>query len=123
MRDLIRAAQAVVRTALRPWITRNRYRSIAIDELPDSLKQQRLYLIGERTPWSAALLCPCGCGEIIHLSLLQDEFPSWRVTFDRDALPTLQPSVWRTKGCRSHFFLRHGSIVWCRSHDRNLGSS
>jgi len=114
MRRFLRAAQRALRRAVRLWVIRNRWRAESVDELPDTLKPQRLYLIGEGVPWSAALVCPCGCGELIHLSLLEKDSPSWRIHLDVDELPTLQPSVWRTKGCRSHFFLRHGTIHWCR---------
>ena len=112
MKKFIQKTRSAVRKALQPWLHRNRLRSVAVDELPDSVAGRRLYLIGSGVPWSAALLCPCGCGEVIQLSLLADDSPSWMVTFDGDGLPTLSPSVWRTKGCRSHFFLRHGAIVW-----------
>ena len=115
LKKLIQKARSAVRKALQPWLYTDRLRSVAVDELPDSVAQRRLYLIGNGVPRSAALLCPCGCGEVIQLSLLPDDSPSWTVSFDRDGLPTLSPSVWRTKGCRSHFFLRHGRIVWCRS--------
>ena len=114
MKRIFQKARNAVRKALQPWIQRDRLRSVAVDELPDSLAQRRLYLIGSGVPWSAALMCPCGCGEVIQLSLLPDDSPSWTVSFDREGLPTLSPSVWRTKGCRSHFFLRHGAIVWFR---------
>jgi hypothetical protein len=114
LKKIFQKARNTVRKALQPWIHRDRLRSVAVDELPDSLAQRRLYLIGSGIPWSAALICPCGCGQVIHLSLLPDDSPSWAVSFDRDGLPTLSPSVWRTKGCRSHFFLRHGRIAWCR---------
>jgi hypothetical protein len=113
MKNPFRIAWDAVRKTLHPWIYRDRIRRVAVDECPDRLQRLRLYLIGGVAPWSAAFLCPCGCGEVIHLSLLIDDRPSWRLSFDRDGLPTLSPSVWRTKGCRSHFFLRQGSIVWC----------
>jgi hypothetical protein len=114
LKKILQKARNAVRKALQPWIHRDRLRSVSVDELPDSLAQRRLYLIGSGVPWSAALICPCGCGEVIQLSLLPDDSPSWTVSFDRDGLPALSPSVWRTKGCRSHFFLRHGTIVWFR---------
>jgi hypothetical protein len=117
VKKIIQRAKDAVRKALHPLIYRDRLRGVAIDELPDSLVKRRLYLIGNSVPWSAALLCPCGCGEVIQLSLLPDDSPSWSVSLDRDGLPTLSPSVWRTKGCRSHFFLKQGSIVWYRSKD------
>jgi hypothetical protein len=100
------------------WKYRKRIKTHAVEEIPDSMDRRFLYLIGEGNPWAAAMLCPCGCGETIHLSLLQNDSPSWRLRLDRGGLPTLAPSVWRTKGCRSHFFLRQGNIVWCKSEQR-----
>ena len=74
---------------------------------------ERLYLVGEDTgPWSAALLCPCGCEATIQLSLLPDDEPSRRAVRHFNGSVSLRPSVWRTRGCRSHFFLRRGRIVW-----------
>ena len=87
-----------------------------VEDLPDELAPQRLYLIGEQPhPWSAALLCPCGCGTTIQLSLIKEDRPSWRARRHFSGSVTLRPSVWRTRGCRSHFFLRRGRIVWSRS--------
>jgi hypothetical protein len=64
--------------------------------------------------WCAAMLCPCGCGGGIHLSLVRGDKPSWRLDVDNSGRPTLYPSIWRTAGCRSHFLLRRGRVVWCR---------
>ena len=86
----------------------------SVDELPDRLKARTLYLIGIPKPWSAAMVCPCGCGELIQLSLLPNDSPSWRLHWESGKKPSLEPSVWRTTGCSSHFFLRRGRIVWCR---------
>ena len=74
---VIRTAWQSVRGVLQRWIHPGRLRSIGVVELPDSPQRDRLYVIGSGTPWSAALLCPCGCGELIHLSLLVDDSPSW----------------------------------------------
>lgn len=38
--------------------------------------------------------------------------PRWSLEVDAQGLPTLRPSVWLTGGCRSHFFLRKGKIIW-----------
>jgi Family of unknown function (DUF6527) len=90
------------------------YRTRVVNEIPHHLQPNSLYVIGVRFPWSAALQCPCGCGAIIQLSLLSDDFPHWLLVVDRDGIPTLSPSVWRTTGCGSHFLLKKGIVIWCR---------
>lgn len=89
------------------------YKVEHVAELPDKLQDRRLYVIGDLEPWSVAMLCPCGCRSVIQLSLLKTDSPRWRLSFDRKRLPTLAPSVHRTRDCRSHFFLRAGQIDWC----------
>jgi hypothetical protein len=90
---------------------KQQYRTKHVEELPEHLAAENLYLVG--TPvWSAALACPCKCGANIHLSLLPDDRPHWRVRANWRGVPTVFPSIWRTSGCRAHFFLRHGIIYW-----------
>ncbi len=48
----------------------------------------------------------------IQLSLLETGSPRWRLSVDRKGVPTLAPSVHRTRGCKSHFFPRAGRIDW-----------
>lgn len=86
-----------------------------VQDLPDVLEPQRVYLVGDESlPWSAALLCPCGCGAVIQLSLVVHDSPRWRARRHFIGSVTLHPSIWRKRGCRSHFFLRRGGIVWSR---------
>jgi hypothetical protein len=61
----------------------------------------------------AFLRCPCGCGEVIMLSLAQDRQPRWTVTIDKYERPTVYPSIRRLDGCYSHFWLRNGEVTWC----------
>lgn len=82
-------------------------------EPPETPSGLVIYLVGEDVPWSATMRCPCGCGATIQLSLLPDDSPSWRAEEHADGTVTLWPSVWRSKGCRSHFFVRRGRILWC----------
>ena len=83
-------------------------------ELPDSLEKKYLYLIGENDYlWIAALICPCGCGETIQLNLLSEAKPCWKIQNKYNGTITLVPSVWRKKGCRSHFLIKNGVIIWC----------
>jgi Family of unknown function (DUF6527) len=105
----------VIHDAFEPLVLRKQFRRVmVVDELPDSLEFRRVYVVGNGAPWSVAMLCPCGCGEIIQLSLLVNDSPRWKVSYDKKGLPTLSPSIWRTAGCRSHFFMRGGTIVWCK---------
>jgi hypothetical protein len=50
----------------------------------------------------------------LHMNLLTDERPCWQVTRHQDGTATLHPSVWRQKGCYSHFWLRRGRIHWSK---------
>ena len=52
-------------------------------------------------------------GRVLHMNLLPDERPCWRVTRNVDRTVTLHPSIWRNKDCGSHFWLRNGRIRWC----------
>lgn len=92
-----------------------RHRTVVVEDVPEQLRDGDVYLVGENGHfWCVALLCPCRCGEVIQLNLVKGTRPLW--TFEResgtDAI-TLRPSVWRTNGCRSHFFLRAGRVRWC----------
>lgn len=98
------------------WLARRRglYGAISVVDLPDRLEPRTLYVIGEGGHrWFAAFLCPCGCGETIQTSLLLKSRPCWRLSERWDGAASLHPSVWRTKGCRSHFWLQGGKIRWC----------
>lgn len=66
---------------------------------------------GDSLMW-AMLVCPCGCQEVITLSLQQAHHPHWRLGVDAKGLPSIWPSIWRTQGCRSHFWLERGRIFW-----------
>lgn len=102
--------QYVVRLVRR---TPHPLRTLVVEELPQDLRTGTIYVIGEEGHiWSVALLCPCGCGETIHLNVLPETRPRWRVKSHRDGRVSLTPSVWRTTGCRSHFFVREGVVDW-----------
>lgn len=89
------------------------------EDLPEVLDARTTYLVGEDgTPWSAALLCPCGCREVIQLSLIKDDKPHWSAYLDRSGTITFHPSIWRTKGCRSHFFIRDSVVIWAKHRPR-----
>lgn len=90
---------------------------VVIGDLPETLEPRTLFIVeddGYRE--QAALLCPCGCGRILHLNLLPDDRPLWRVTEHPNGTASLHPSVWRKKDCGSHFWFRKGRVHWVRPH-------
>lgn len=95
-----------------------KYRAIYVDERPDfgEMAPLTLYVVGNReAPFCAAMICPCGCRDVLYMSLVEDDRPSWRVKVYADGTPTMVPSIWRVVGCRSHFFLFWGRVRWARA--------
>jgi hypothetical protein len=104
---------------VRDWLYRRfvpPYRTVVVEEsLPAALRRRTLYIVEEDGfEEQAAMLCPCGCGRVLHLNLLSDERPCWAVIRHKDGTATLHPSVWRKRDCRSHFWFRRGRVQWCR---------
>ena len=56
--------------------------------------------------------CPCGCGDVISLPMSPPHNPRWQLSTSSAGRPTLYPSVWRNKGCKSHFWLTDGRVYW-----------
>ena len=83
-------------------------------DAPDAVRADMVYLIGShRTKWSAVFACPCGCGDAVWLNLLAaEDRPSWRVTKHRLGSFSIDPSIWRQVGCRSHFYVHRGRVLW-----------
>jgi|SRR5579872_1764183 len=58
------------------------------------------------------LLCPCGCGDVISLNLMTSHRPFWSLASHEDGTVSVMPSVDKTSGCCSHFFIRRCRIAW-----------
>ena len=72
--DALAQAAAAVASRVARW--RGLYGAVSVGELPAELKARTVYIVGEGGhQWFAAFLCPCGCSEIIHASLLQRSRP------------------------------------------------
>lgn len=85
------------------------------DTLPLVMPKRDLILLqDDGEDWSVGFICPCGCGTVIELLLLPGVKPRWDIKMDRRGRPTISPSVWRTTGCRSHFWLRDGKVIWVK---------
>lgn len=90
------------------------YRLVWCEELPEEIETDTIYISGDNKHiWYAAMQCPCGCGEIIDLNLIQNQHPCWKIKWNLLGSITIAPSIWRTKNCMSHFFLINGKIHWC----------
>lgn len=93
---------------------RRRLRIIKGDSLPTRLPRRDLVLAhDDGEDWCVGMRCPCGCGAAIELLVVAEAKPRWDVKIDGNDIPTLTPSVWLQKGCRSHFWVRKGRIYWC----------
>ena len=83
-----------------------------IDDIPDEPKKKILYFIGEHEYfWQFVMLCPCGCDSLLHMNLMEDEDPYWTYHIE-DGMVTIVPSIDRKVGCKSHFFVKSGKIIW-----------
>lgn len=92
---------------------RRRIRIVPGDSLPGKLPSRDLVLArDDGEDWCVGFRCPCGCGALIELLVVEGARPRWDVLIQRNR-PTLKPSVWRNVGCRSHFWVRDGRIIWC----------
>jgi len=97
------------RTGLWPVV----YRGEHVDDLPDNLKRATVYIVGEDGyDWTAAMLCPGGCGKTLEMNLLPDAKPVWQVREQPNRIVTLHPSIWMKTGCACHFVLRNGRVRW-----------
>jgi hypothetical protein len=94
---------------------RNRFLFARMLEEPEQIQSFRVYVLGEEGyEWTAVFVCPCGCGDVIRLNLLEgDHRPTWRVSHGPNKHVTVHPSVWRNVGCSSHFIIREGLVHWC----------
>lgn len=85
-----------------------------VSELPNEIDDKIVYLEGDKNKndfWYAMLNCPCGCQEKIMLNLMNDVKPYWEITIKGSSF-SISPSIWRTKNCESHFWLKNSKVIW-----------
>ncbi len=84
------------------------------DMLPKRLPIWNLMMARDgKEDWSVGMRCPCGCGQRLEMMLLKEVKPRWDIAVDSRGRVSLSPSVWLREGCKSHFWVRSGKIVWC----------
>jgi len=90
------------------------YRVACVTEKPERVERRTVYMIGEDDSfWAAVLVCPCGCQSEVWLNLLKHENrPTWTVERVQGTKAHITPSVWRQNGCRSHFLIKRGLLIW-----------
>jgi len=74
-------------------------------------------IVGRGRPRSFVIACPDGCGEHLTINLDDRSGPASR-WYETNRGITLFPSVWRDSGCKSHFIVWHGAILWCDWYDK-----
>lgn len=84
------------------------------DMLPRRLPFRNLVMArDDGEDWSVGLQCPCGCGQRLEMMLLKEVKPRWDISVDSNGHVSLHPSVWLREGCKSHFWVKRGKIIWC----------
>ena len=84
------------------------------DTLPNRLPRWNLALARENgEDWCIGMRCPCGCGQQLEMMLLKEVKPRWDARVNSRGQVSLHPSVWLRTGCRSHFWMREGKVIWC----------
>lgn len=82
-------------------------------ERPEDLEDGILYV----TEWDPGkyftgwMKCPCGCGDEVGINFLDKNpgAPSWTIDVEK---VTVHPSILRRCGCRAHYWIRDGRVVW-----------
>ena len=83
-----------------------------VEDLPEKISEKKLYVIGEKENyWLVVMICPCGCNSTLYMNLLEEYYPFWKYKVE-DGKISLSPSVDRIVGCKSHFHLTKGKIIW-----------
>lgn len=84
------------------------------NEFPEVIESNSIYLACDEDGYCyLRMKCPCGCRTNINLSLIKGLKPKWSVEPHFNGTISLSPSIWRKKGCGSHFFYKRGKIKWC----------
>lgn len=90
-----------------------RITAVDSDTPPEKLPWRNLVLAREDNgDWAVAFRCPCGCGRRLELLLIEEATPNWSISIGKGGKPSLHPSIWLKEGCKSHFWLRDGKVIW-----------
>lgn len=92
-----------------------KYNLKVCEDFEENINYNTIYLVGNKSHFDFLQMeCPCGCKEQIKLSLIEHDKPNWKVELNDNRI-SIFPSIWRTRGCKSHFFVRENKIIWVKS--------
>ena len=100
------------------WARFRLYSTEWVEDLPDDLQENTVYIIGGRKhPFYAAIVCPRkACRQVVHVDVSSQVDKRWRIIEHVDGQISLSPSIHVTGlPCRCHYWLRKGRIVWSES--------
>jgi hypothetical protein len=84
-----------------------------VEDIPKQIPESKVLVVADgNQPDTLVFKCPCGCFSDIHLNLLIDAKPCWKYKITDSGKITITPSIWRKIGCRSHFFITEGKVIW-----------
>jgi hypothetical protein len=101
---------------------RDRFKTVIIVEPGQSIEIPSKTLVltkkGNTYTW-IRYKCPCGCGELISLSLTPVITPNWSMEIAHEnskrPIVTIAPSVYmRNTKCCSHYFITENKVIWCK---------
>lgn len=88
------------------------YKFDYMEDVPLKPANKTIYIIGEQGYyWQFVMLCPCNCGSLLHMNLMNDHKPFWSYEIVNNEI-SFTPSIDRMVGCKSHFFIKNSKIVW-----------
>lgn len=107
---------------LRSWFRRQPLPPVSFSEIQSVDRPPQLedvegntfyFVFSMNRPKWVLFQCPCGCNNVITLSLQKSHRPHWILRKSKRNRPILYPSVWRDVDCMSHFWIKDGRVYWC----------
>ena len=115
---LLETTPNMIRWFFNIWARFRPYCTEWVEDLPDELQKNAVYVIGGRKhPFYAAIVCPRkACRQVVHVDVSPQVKKRWRITEHMDGKISLWPSVHVTGlPCGCHYWFRKGRIVWSES--------
>ena len=71
--------------------------AVLVSIAPSVLRGDTVYVLTEdNDPWTVIMRCPCGCSEVLFMSLI-DGSPRWTHELHSNGTVSLRPSIWNPR--------------------------